>query len=174
MVRKILILSKAKDLCTLPAAQRSGCFTKQPQIRRYNQAMNFSLPVFREPTAVEKIFNRTFGFIVGLGLGPRIIRARSSRTKIRQALLDSGGSAGTGWQALSGGASRTNPVGAQRRGRGRSHAEKRKRAQEIPAACDFRRRQATHPESLSRQLQARSATILPGASGIARACICRD
>ena len=47
-----------------------GCFTKQPQIRRYNQAMNFSLPVFREPTAVEKLFNRTFGFIVGLGLGP--------------------------------------------------------------------------------------------------------
>ena len=32
--------------------------------------MNLSLPVFREPTAVEKLFNRTFGFIVGLGLGP--------------------------------------------------------------------------------------------------------
>ncbi len=28
------------------------------------------LPVFREPTAAEKLFNRTFGFIVGLGLGP--------------------------------------------------------------------------------------------------------
>jgi deazaflavin-dependent oxidoreductase (nitroreductase family) len=27
------------------------------------------LPVFREPTAVEKIFNRAFGFLVGLGLG---------------------------------------------------------------------------------------------------------
>jgi len=27
------------------------------------------LPAFREPTAVEKIFNRTFGFLVGLGLG---------------------------------------------------------------------------------------------------------
>ena len=25
---------------------------------------------FREPTAVEKIFNRSLGFIVGLGLGP--------------------------------------------------------------------------------------------------------
>ena len=32
--------------------------------------MNSSLPAFREPTAVEKIFNRTFGFLVGLGLGP--------------------------------------------------------------------------------------------------------
>jgi deazaflavin-dependent oxidoreductase (nitroreductase family) len=27
------------------------------------------IPVFREPTAVEKIFNRTFGLVVGLGLG---------------------------------------------------------------------------------------------------------
>ena len=32
--------------------------------------MNSSLPAFREPTAVEKLFNRSFGFIVGLGLGP--------------------------------------------------------------------------------------------------------
>jgi hypothetical protein len=29
--------------------------------------MNSSLPVFREPTAVEKIFNRVFGFLVGIG-----------------------------------------------------------------------------------------------------------
>jgi len=29
-----------------------------------------ALPVFREPTTVEKIFNRTFGFLVGLGIGP--------------------------------------------------------------------------------------------------------
>jgi deazaflavin-dependent oxidoreductase (nitroreductase family) len=27
-------------------------------------------PTFREPTAIEKIFNRSFGFLVGLGLGP--------------------------------------------------------------------------------------------------------
>ena len=31
--------------------------------------MNSPLPVFREPSAVEKIFNRVFGFVVGLGLG---------------------------------------------------------------------------------------------------------
>ena len=31
--------------------------------------MNSALPVFREPTGVEKIFNRIFGFFVGLGLG---------------------------------------------------------------------------------------------------------
>jgi deazaflavin-dependent oxidoreductase (nitroreductase family) len=31
--------------------------------------MSTSPPVFREPTTVEKIFNRVFGFLVGLGLG---------------------------------------------------------------------------------------------------------
>jgi len=31
--------------------------------------MNSSQPVFREPTGVEKLFNRAFGFLVGLGLG---------------------------------------------------------------------------------------------------------
>jgi Domain of unknown function (DUF385). len=32
--------------------------------------MNSTLPAFREPTPIEKIFNRTFGFLVGLGIGP--------------------------------------------------------------------------------------------------------
>jgi deazaflavin-dependent oxidoreductase (nitroreductase family) len=27
-------------------------------------------PIFQEPTPIEKIFNRTFGFLVGLGLAP--------------------------------------------------------------------------------------------------------
>lgn len=31
--------------------------------------MNSVLPAFREPSPVEKIFNRVFGFLVGLGLG---------------------------------------------------------------------------------------------------------
>lgn len=31
--------------------------------------MNAIVPVFREPTAVEKIFNRTFGFLIGIGIG---------------------------------------------------------------------------------------------------------
>ena len=29
-----------------------------------------TIPVFREPSSVEKIFNRVFGFLVGLGVGP--------------------------------------------------------------------------------------------------------
>src|SRR5580693_1332312 len=31
--------------------------------------MDSNLPAFREPTSSEKIFNRIFGFLVGLGLG---------------------------------------------------------------------------------------------------------
>ena len=31
--------------------------------------MNSSIPIFREPSIAEKIFNRVFGFLVGLGLG---------------------------------------------------------------------------------------------------------
>src|SRR5579862_3273697 len=28
-----------------------------------------SMPVFREPSAIERVFNRVFGFLVGIGLG---------------------------------------------------------------------------------------------------------
>jgi len=31
--------------------------------------MNSALPEFRAPSAVERLFNRIFGFLVGLGLG---------------------------------------------------------------------------------------------------------
>ena len=32
--------------------------------------MTSTLAVFREPTALEKLFNRTFGFLIGMGIGP--------------------------------------------------------------------------------------------------------
>jgi deazaflavin-dependent oxidoreductase (nitroreductase family) len=32
--------------------------------------MSSTLPVFREPTALEKLFNRAFGFLIGMGIGP--------------------------------------------------------------------------------------------------------
>jgi len=32
-----------------------------------------AMPVFREPTAVEKVFNRVLGFLVGMGIGPAYI-----------------------------------------------------------------------------------------------------
>ena len=31
--------------------------------------MNSSLPAFRQPTAIERAFTKTFGFLVGMGLG---------------------------------------------------------------------------------------------------------
>src|SRR6202035_1309567 len=34
-----------------------------------DSAMNATLPTFRELSAVERLFNRIFGFLVGLGLG---------------------------------------------------------------------------------------------------------
>lgn len=38
-----------------------------------------ALPTFREPTPVEKLFNRMFGFLVGLGLGPAHIHLLAVR-----------------------------------------------------------------------------------------------
>ena len=32
--------------------------------------MSAPLPVFREPTPIEKLINRSFGYLVGLGVGP--------------------------------------------------------------------------------------------------------
>jgi len=37
-------------------------------MRVQSGGMNSALPVFREPTPTEKVFNRVFGFLVGLGL----------------------------------------------------------------------------------------------------------
>ena len=32
---------------------------------------NPAMPAFRPPTAIERVFNRFFGFLVGLGIGPK-------------------------------------------------------------------------------------------------------
>lgn len=45
--------------------------------------MNSALPVFREPTAIEKLFNRTLGFLIGLGIGPthiHLLQVRGRRS----------------------------------------------------------------------------------------------
>jgi len=45
--------------------------------------MTSTLPAFREPSAGEKIFNRAFGFLVGLGLGFRsnyLLEVRGRKT----------------------------------------------------------------------------------------------
>src|SRR4029077_13476119 len=60
----------------------------------------------------------------------------------------------------------TNAVGPQRRSRRRNHVEEGKQSPEISSAPDSRSREAADPESLPRQFQARSATILPHRCGI--------
>jgi deazaflavin-dependent oxidoreductase (nitroreductase family) len=45
--------------------------------------MNANLPVFRAPTAGERMFNRIFGYLVGLGLGLRhnyLLQVRGRKT----------------------------------------------------------------------------------------------
>jgi hypothetical protein len=45
--------------------------------------MNSMPPVFREPTGVEKIYNRVYGFLVGLGLGfahSQVLEVRGRKT----------------------------------------------------------------------------------------------
>jgi deazaflavin-dependent oxidoreductase (nitroreductase family) len=39
------------------------------RLEQPKQDMTESLPAFREPTSIERLFNRAFGFLVGLGLG---------------------------------------------------------------------------------------------------------
>lgn len=41
--------------------------------------MNSTLPVFHEPTSTEKLVNRVFGYIVGLGFGPKYIHVLEVR-----------------------------------------------------------------------------------------------
>jgi len=41
--------------------------------------MSSNLPAFREPTAIEKFFNRAMGWLVGLGLGPSRMRVLEVR-----------------------------------------------------------------------------------------------
>ena len=83
------------------------------------------------------------------------LSSRSSRTKIRQALLYSRRSAGLERQALSGCPPRTNAMGAQRRSRRRNHAEEGKQAPKISVcaqSADVEKLPSL--ESLSRQFQA--------------------
>jgi deazaflavin-dependent oxidoreductase (nitroreductase family) len=46
-------------------------------------SMNANPPAFREPTGIEKLFNRLMGFLVGLGIGPahiHLLEVRGRKT----------------------------------------------------------------------------------------------
>jgi deazaflavin-dependent oxidoreductase (nitroreductase family) len=45
--------------------------------------MSAPLPVFREPTSIEKFINRSFGFLIGVGIGPahmRLLQVRGRKS----------------------------------------------------------------------------------------------
>jgi len=67
----------------LPSPQYALLRLKLFSRPRLQSAMSSSLATFREPTAVEKLFNRTFGFLLGLGLGPShiyLLQVRGRKT----------------------------------------------------------------------------------------------
>ena len=51
------------------AAVCEGGVTERRKTESTIGGMNASLPVFREPSPAEKVFNRIFGFLVGTGIG---------------------------------------------------------------------------------------------------------
>jgi deazaflavin-dependent oxidoreductase (nitroreductase family) len=128
--------------------------------------MNSSLPVFREPSPVEKIFNRVFGFLVGIGIGFSYnyllqVRGRKSgklySTPIN--LLE-----WKGKRFLVAPRGRTQWV-RNAEAAGEVRLKIGKRAAEIPLATGCRCGEAGDSEGLPRQLQERSAALFPVAAG---------
>ena len=128
-----------------------------------------NLPVFREPTTVEKIFNRTFGYLVGLGLGPSHIyllevRGRKSG-KLFSTPVDLLELQGTRYLVAPRG--RTQWV-RNAEAAGEITLKRGSARQKFRLRRNSRCRQTADPEGLPRQLQARSATLFSSSSRIAR------
>ncbi len=62
-------MGRTLRLKLLAASQLQSAFHSKELALQYNERVNSTLSIFREPSAGEKIFNRLFGFLVGLGLG---------------------------------------------------------------------------------------------------------
>ena len=86
--------------------------------------MNAPLTSFRAPTAGERVFNRIFGFLVGLGLGfsyNYLLQVRGRKSgKIYSTPIDL---LERQRETVSGGPSRPYAMGAQRRSGRRSDAQ---------------------------------------------------
>jgi deazaflavin-dependent oxidoreductase (nitroreductase family) len=63
-VRLVFTISPAKSPTNYGTRRRSS-----PESLRIKASMPPSLPAFRAPSAGERVFNRIFGFLVGLGIG---------------------------------------------------------------------------------------------------------
>jgi len=129
--------------------------------------MKSSLPEFRTPTAIERGFNRVFGFLVGLGLGfPHSyllqVRGRKSGKLFSTPvdLLELGGK-----RFLVAPRGRTQWV-RNAEAAGEVTLKKGKNSRDF-AFGRFRRGQAGDIESLSGQFQARGADLFPGSRRLA-------
>src|SRR5882724_7695099 len=112
--------------------------------------MASQLPTFREPSAVEKIFNRIFGFLVGLGLGfsyNHLLQVRGRKSgKLYSTpidLLEQNGKRYLGRSAW------THPVGTQCRSHWRGYSEEGQDSPEVSSAGSpvavFAELTANHP-----------------------------
>ena len=130
--------------------------------------MNSTLPSFRAPSAVERVFNRAFGSLVGMGLGfshNYLLQVRGRKSgKIYSTpidLLELGGK-----RFLVAPRGRTQWV-RNAEAAGEVTLKKGSKRQRYPAASSLRSGEAGNPEGLSGPVQARSSTLLSGARRIA-------
>ena len=127
---------------------------------------NSAVSGFRTPTALERAFNRFFGFLVGLGLGLKHnyllqVRGRKSgklySTPIDLLEMD-------GRRFLVAPRGRTQWV-RNAEAAGEITLKKGSFSPELSTAGDIRCRKAALAEGVSRQLQDHRAAILPGSRG---------
>ena len=124
--------------------------------------MNSTQPSFRAPSAVERVFNRVFGSLVGLGLGfsyNYLLQVRGRKSgKIYSTPID--------LLELGGKRFLVAPRGRTQWVRN-AEAAGEVTLKTVSATSSLRSGEAGNPESLSGSVQARSSTLFSGACGIA-------
>jgi hypothetical protein len=109
------------------------------------------MPEFRQPTAIEKFFNRALGALIGLGLGPSHIyllevRGRKSG-KLYTTPVDPLELKGKRYLVAP---ARAHAMGSQCGSRWRNRIAKRREPAEAAIARNLRLRETAHLEGLSR------------------------
>ena len=131
--------------------------------------MDAALPSFRAPTAIERVFNRIFGFVVGMGWGfsyNYLLQVRGRKSgKIFSTPIDLLARGGKRFLVAPRG--RTQWV-RNAEAAGEVALKTRKTAGEIQTSRVIRSREARDIESLSGSVQARSSEILSSARWLTR------
>lgn len=103
----------------------------------------------RVPSATDALFNRVFGFLVGLGIGPSYAYLLQVPGGKGPNFSPARQSAGRGRPRMSGRAAWPNAMGARRGIHRRGHAEKGECAPEIPRLAGPRCRKGENNEGVS-------------------------